>query len=225
LVRNLAREREEQGEMEKHLATRAPPPNSSIDEIGQIEDAPAAAAPDLMVRTREGIITAWSPGMEHRYGFSGDEAIGQLSHRLLRTVYPRGLPEIEAILSARQSWSGGLMHFHALGGPVMTVNHWFLTSDRNDQLSRVTEVHGEIVPSGEGSGHVADLLELLARELSEPMTAIRYYIEGVRLHVQPAWPDVAELRKAATKLTGQAKRASSAIRILRALAIAMRDVS
>jgi two-component system sensor kinase FixL len=211
--------------MDKSLATRVPLPSSFTDAISRAREMPVAAAPDLMVRTREGIITAWSPGMEHRYGFSSEEAIGQSSHQLLRTVYPRGLPEIEALLHARQSWSGGLMHYHALGGPVMTVNHWFLTSDRNEPFSRVTEVHGDIVPGGEGCGHVADLLEALARELSEPMTAISYYIEGVRVHVQPAWPDVAELRKAATKMTGQAKRASSAIRILRALALAMRDVA
>jgi PAS domain-containing protein len=212
--------------MQENLATRAPPPpNSSIDEIDRTRDTPAAALPDVMVRTRDGIITAWSPGMERRYGFSAEEAIGQPSHQLLRTVYPRGLQEIEETIGARQSWSGGLMHFHALGGPVMTVNHWFLTKDRKEQFSRVTEVHGDIVPSGEGCGHVADLLELLARELSEPMTAISYYIEGVRFLVQPAWPDVAELRKAATKMTGQARRASSAIRILRALAIALRDVA
>jgi PAS domain-containing protein len=89
-----------------------------------------SASPDLLMRTMEGRLTFWPAGMEQRYGFTSEQALGHVSHQLLKTIYPRALNEIEETLLRQSNWSGGLIHRHADGRAVMVVGHWYL--HRND---------------------------------------------------------------------------------------------
>jgi PAS domain S-box-containing protein len=57
-----------------------------------------------------GGITYWSRGAEGLYGYTQDEAIGCVSHDLLRTRGPVPLAEIEAQITAAGSWRGELKH-------------------------------------------------------------------------------------------------------------------
>ena len=55
-----------------------------------------------MTRSFDGEIHYWSRGMERLYGFSAAEAIGRISHELLRTEFPRSLDEVDnELLAAR----------------------------------------------------------------------------------------------------------------------------
>ena len=74
-----------------------------------------SASPDLLMRTMEGRLTFWPAGMEQRYGFTSEQALGHVSHQLLKTIYPRALNEIEETLLRQSNWSGGLIHRHADG--------------------------------------------------------------------------------------------------------------
>ena len=202
---------------------RSPPVRPCGDGAGHGEDSPAAA-PDTLIRTLDGLITAWSPGMEQRYGHSAADAPGQTSHALLRTAYPRPLQEIETILASRRHWSGGLVHRHANGRLVVAVSDWTLSSDGDRRSWLVTEVHSDVARAGSGMGrHCADILEVLAHELSEPMTAMRAYVDGARRILQSGWPDLANARVAMTRASDQIARGVEPLRLLRELAAAMRE--
>ena len=105
-----------------------------------LSDSPAA-----LIRGMDGLIAFWSPAMEHRYGFAAEEAVGQVSHQLLRTSSWQEIGEIEAVLVDRNVWHGGLIHRRADGQPVMAANHWHLHRRTNDQEMLVTELHSDIV--------------------------------------------------------------------------------
>ena len=105
-------------------------------------------SPDTLIRTMDGHITSWPPDMERRYGFTSSEALGCTSHQLLRTTFPQALPEIEATLACQKTWSGVLIHRHADGRAVMTVNHWYVHQDIGKQTALVTEVHSNIAQEG-----------------------------------------------------------------------------
>ena len=68
-----------------------------------------------MVRTPEGKILFWGRGLQILYGWSAEEAIGRISHELLRTEFPLPLAEIEAELRERGEWQGELQHSHKNG--------------------------------------------------------------------------------------------------------------
>ncbi|MFN8459855.1 MAG: PAS domain S-box protein [Anaerolineae bacterium] len=65
--------------------------------------------PILVWELEHGIVS-WNRGCEQLYGFSRDEAIGQISHQLLHTVYPIPFEEFRATLEHEAQWVGELIH-------------------------------------------------------------------------------------------------------------------
>jgi PAS domain S-box-containing protein len=57
-----------------------------------------------------GTIIYWNHGAEQLYGFSKQEAIGRLSHDLLRTEHPMPAELFEAMIERHGTWTGELTH-------------------------------------------------------------------------------------------------------------------
>jgi two-component system, sensor histidine kinase len=97
-----------------------------------------------MIRETDGRIRFWSSSLEHLYGWTHEEAIGRISHHLLRTEFPQPLEEIEAELLRTGRWEGELKHQTRDGRTVVVASHWAL--DRNDagQPTWVIEVNNDI---------------------------------------------------------------------------------
>ena len=92
--------------MDDRADARGSPLNSQGSDNGERK---SAASPDVLIRTMEGRLMLWPAGMEQRYGFTSEQALGHLSHQLLKTTFPQALNEIEEILLRRRNWSGGLI--------------------------------------------------------------------------------------------------------------------
>ena len=183
-----------------------------------------SASPDTLIRTMDGHITFWPPDMEQRYGFASSEAVGCASHQLLKTTFPQALPEIAATLACQKTWSGVLIHRHADGRAIMTVNHWYVHQDIGNQAGLVTEVHSNIAQEGNiARQQLADALAALAHELSEPLTALSNYVDGTQRILQRGWPDLESVRNAMAQASDQIARSADGVRLLRDLVIAMRD--
>jgi hypothetical protein len=168
--------------------------------------------------------------MQRRYGFTSEQAEGHTSHQLLRSIFPRALPAIETALRERNSWTGGVIHRHADGRAVMAANHWYVYRDIDRQVCLVTEVHSDIAPECSGEFHqraelFADVLAALARELSEPLTAINNYVAGVQCILQQGWPDRTSVRDAMTQASRQIVRGAEGVNLLRHLANDIREKS
>jgi signal transduction histidine kinase len=173
----------------------------------------------------EGRITAWSPGMQQRYGFTDGQAHGRPSHQLLSTCFPQALRDIQAVLVQQKTWSSGLIHRHADGRAVMTVNHWYFHPDVDDQSSLVTEVHSDVAHEGNGMyRRLADVLAVLAHELTEPLTAMRTHVDDAQRTLQPGWPDLGRVREAMAQASSQIARSAEGADLLRDLANGMRDI-
>ncbi|HEV2238065.1 MAG TPA: PAS domain S-box protein [Ktedonobacterales bacterium] len=57
-----------------------------------------------------GAITYWNRGAELLYGYTAADAIGRVSHELLRTRHPLPIAEFEAQLARLGEWTGELTH-------------------------------------------------------------------------------------------------------------------
>jgi PAS domain S-box-containing protein len=55
-------------------------------------------------------IVDWNRGAEQLYGFTREEALGQNSLKLLRTVHPIGPADLMQLLSTVRSWTGEVQH-------------------------------------------------------------------------------------------------------------------
>lgn len=67
---------------------------------------------------REGLLL-WNRGCEQIYGFSRDEALGRISHDLLKTQFPQSLCATEEQLLTGGKWAGELHHFTREGREVI----------------------------------------------------------------------------------------------------------
>src|SRR5690348_11423990 len=86
----------------------------------------------VLTRSFDGEIRYWSQGMERLYGYSAVEALGRISHQLLRTEFPRTQREIEQELLDRREWTGELRHRRRDGQEVVVVSHQSLRRDVGD---------------------------------------------------------------------------------------------
>ena len=181
-------------------------------------------APAQFVRTMEGRITLWSPAMEERYGFTGQEADGRISHELLGTVFWQAKRQIDLTLIEKKEWSGGLIHYRMDGRAVMSGNHWHLDQDTDGHEMLVTETHLDIVPPDAASGgDLGDAMTAIAHEFTEPLQAISSYIAACQIGLKSAWPDLARQREALTLAADQVVRTAKTLRLLRVLGTALRD--
>jgi PAS domain S-box-containing protein len=97
-----------------------------------------------MVRDIGGRIHFWSNGMERLYGFSRAEAIGCISHELLKTEFPRSLSEINAELVKCGNWDGELRHRKRDGEAIVVASHWALDRDESGQPAWIIETNQDI---------------------------------------------------------------------------------
>ena len=67
----------------------------------------------------EGGIVEWNTGAEQLYGYTREEALGRMSHELLRTVHPTPLGTIIAALEHDGQWTGEVRHTTKDGREVL----------------------------------------------------------------------------------------------------------
>jgi len=98
----------------------------------------------IFVRDPDGYITFWNKGAEHTYGFTRTEAVGQVSHDLLRTRFPEPLPGIEAATTQRNRWDGELIQRCADGRTIVVESRWAAQRGPGGSLTGFMEVNRDV---------------------------------------------------------------------------------
>lgn len=98
----------------------------------------------ILVRDMAGRIIFWNRGAEELYGWTREEAIGQVSHELLRTRFPTSRRDVEAEVLDLGRWEGELLHTRRDGKPVVVDSRWALDRDEHDQPRAILEINNDI---------------------------------------------------------------------------------
>jgi PAS domain S-box-containing protein len=80
----------------------------------------------IIVRDPQSTITFWNRGAERLYGWSAAEALGRVTHDLLRTQDPIPLADIKVCLLREGVWSGELVHTTRDGRQIVVESHQVL---------------------------------------------------------------------------------------------------
>ena len=149
-------------ETERHPGP--PEPERDLRQRISALEAHAAGLSMAQVLTRSfaGEIRYWSRGMERLYGYAADEAVGRISHSLLRTEFPVSLEAVDRALLERDGWTGELRHRHRDGQEVIVVSHQSLLRDRTAATPLVTEVNNDITEARRGHAaqqHLASIVD------------------------------------------------------------------
>jgi PAS domain S-box-containing protein len=98
----------------------------------------------VFVRDMHDIITYWNRGAEELYGWTGEEAVGKVSHRLMQTIFPEPLEEINAELLRTGRWDGELVHAKRDGTQVIVASRWSLQRDKQGLPAATLETSNDI---------------------------------------------------------------------------------
>ena len=142
----------------------------------------------VFVRDNNDVITFWNRGAEKLYGWTKDEAIGQVSHHLMQTIFPVPLEEISAELNSTGRWEAELIHTRRDGTQVVVASRWALQLDEGGKPIAILETNNDITERkrAEEALHkaqaelahvtrVATLGEMtasIAHEVNQPLAAV-----------------------------------------------------
>ena len=107
-----------------------------------------------------GGIDSWNKGAEELYGYSLEEAVGRVTHDLLKTVHPEPWPQIEAKLQEHKFWEGELKHSTREGREVVVSARIQLVRGA-DGVERVLETNRDITERKQMEMERAVTVELL----------------------------------------------------------------
>src|SRR4029434_7595614 len=98
----------------------------------------------IFVRDANNVITFWNRGAERLYGWKKEEAVGQISHHLMQTIFPAPLEKIMVELNSTGHWEGELIHALRDGTEVVVASRWALQLDERGQPIAILETNNDI---------------------------------------------------------------------------------
>lgn len=150
----------------------------------------------IMIRDMDSKVIFWNRGAEKGYGFSAPEAVGKITHELLKTKFPESATVIMEELLVNGQWQGELshlrkdrvrivveshqtIHYNQAGNPVsiMEINHDIterklatqMLLDANDRLKSFnTELERQV---SERTRNMQDINTALEEEIMERQVA------------------------------------------------------
>jgi PAS domain S-box-containing protein len=187
----------------------------------------------VFVRDMNDVITFWNRGAEERYGWSREEAIGQVSHLVNRTSFPAPLSDIKAELTRTGRWEGELLHTRRDGSVVTVASRWALQRDEKGNPVAVLETNNDITERKRAEEalqkvqaeltHVSRVMTLgeltasIAHEVNQPLTAIVTNGNACLRWLGGAQPNFVEARQAVERIIKDSYRASAVITRIRTL--------
>jgi len=98
----------------------------------------------VMIRDTDDRIVQWNDGASRLYGFDASEAMGRISHELLRACFSEPLDRIRAALFREEQWNGELVQHTKDGRSLVIDSQWLLRRDQNGRPTAILEVNSDI---------------------------------------------------------------------------------
>jgi two-component system sensor kinase FixL len=187
----------------------------------------------IFVRNNDEVITLWNRGAEELYGWSKDEAVGKVTHDLLKTVFPMPIKAIANELHRAGRWEGELIHTKRDGTRVAVASRWSLehdasgrpvaTMETNNDITERTQARNALRRAQAEIAHINRVMTLgeltasITHEVNQPLTGIVTNGSACLRLLEQRPPDLEEVRSAVENMIDDGMRASEVVRRLRAL--------
>lgn len=142
-------------------------------------------APDaIFLRDPINRITFWNQGAQELYGWPAPEALGRISHVLLKTHFPPGKAAVDAALKRTGRWEGELTHTTQTGRVIQVESRQALIRDERGDLLTILEVNREMTERVHGvqamqaaQTHVAGH-DLFFQHILDALPGSMYLVQG-----------------------------------------------
>ncbi|MBD2101364.1 PAS domain S-box protein [Leptolyngbya sp. FACHB-261] len=98
----------------------------------------------IIVRDAHGAITYWNRGAELEYGWTRAEALGKVTHQLLRTQLPESVADLDAAILQQERWQGELWQTCKNGRQLVVESRQVLIRDQQGIPTGFLEVNRDI---------------------------------------------------------------------------------
>ena len=92
----------------------------------------------------DGTVRFWNRGAESLYGWTRDEAMGQIAHLLLKTSFPEPLDEIRKRSGVDGHWEGELTHTRKDGTELKVSSRWAVRKGGDGRPAGWLEINHDI---------------------------------------------------------------------------------
>jgi PAS domain S-box-containing protein len=120
----------------------------------------------ILVRDLYGTILYWSRGAADMYGWTREEAVGKISHRLIRSELPLPLKEIEKHVTNEGYWEGEIIQTTKDGARLAVESRWTLTRTDRGRPHGFLEINRDITARNRAQESLRDS-ELRFRSVAE----------------------------------------------------------
>ena len=127
----------------------------------------------ILVRDPQNRITYWNDGANELYGYLPEEALGKVTHKLLRTEFPESLKSIYKKLERDDRWSGELVHKRKDGTKVVVMSHWALDRHGHGRSAFVLETNADITQRKQTEAALQRSKEMLEKLVQQRTKALR----------------------------------------------------
>ena len=131
----------------------------------------------ILVWDWDGRITFWNGGAERLYGFTQAEAVGRISHELLKTQFPGGFNAFYRKLEADDWWEGELVHTTKNGRVLTVESHMAFVRE----ATHVVEVNRDISARRQAEVALRNANEELESRISARTAELARSYESLRL--------------------------------------------
>lgn len=118
----------------------------------------------IFVRDIDDKITFWNNGAEELYGWTKKEAMGNISHNLIKTEFPMSLEQIKNDVLSKGRWDGELVQQKMDGTKIQVLSRWSLQRDREHNPIGFLEVNVDITERKNAEEQLKKSLEKLSME-------------------------------------------------------------
>ncbi len=121
----------------------------------------------IIVRDRNDRVTYWNKGATEIYGFTREEALGKVLYRLLKTEFPKPLPELHEKLLRDNRWEGEIVHTRRDGKRLTVFSRWALDRDAQGNRAYILETNNDITRRKEAEAALKNSKKLLEQRVRE----------------------------------------------------------
>ena len=187
----------------------------------------------ILVRDLESRVIFWNRGAENTYGWTAEEAIGRVTHELLKTRFPVSQEAVDVALQERGEWEGELTHITRKGTAIVVTSRQSLRRDERGAAAAILEINRDITERKRAEealrkaqtelAHVTRVMTMgeltasIAHEINQPLSGIVTNASACRRWLAGATPNLDEARDAVGRILRDGNRASDVITRIRAL--------
>jgi PAS domain S-box-containing protein len=127
----------------------------------------------IIVRDVNDRVTYWNKGATKIYGYTREEALGKVTHDLLKTEHREPLSKIYQKLLRDDRWEGEIVHTGRDGRRLTMFSRWALDRDAQGNRAYVLETNNDITRRKEAEAALQKSKELLERRVRERTRDLR----------------------------------------------------